>query len=216
VKPRAIKLAALGTACVVGLLTVAGCGEAHQLTGFQRQPLPAVGDVSLPDLTDDGRPFALRATPGDLLIVYFGYTNCPDFCPTTMSDVKLARARLDHPERISVAMVTVDPGRDLVTDPERCADPVLACYVRSFIADGHALGTDDAAALSRAAAPFGAAYHVSTSADGEVAVEHTTFLYAVDDSGHLLLTWQFGVKIDDLTADLRQLLKQQSSKEASG
>ena len=150
----------------------------------------------------------MRAEPDGLLLVYFGYTNCPDFCPTTMSDVKLARARLDEPERVSVAMVTVDPDRDFVVDPERCADEiVLACYVTSFVDDAHALGTDDPALLSAAAAPFGAAYNVTQNGD-EVQVDHTTSLYAVDDAGRLVLTWQFGVSIDDLASDMEQLLEE--------
>ena len=63
-----------------------------------------------------------------------------------MSDVKLARQRLDDPDRVDAAMVTVDPGRDL---------DVLADYVTSFVPEAHALGTDDFAALDRAAGPFG-------------------------------------------------------------
>jgi protein SCO1 len=177
-----------------------------EFAGYQREPLPEVGSLSLADATAEGAPFELRAEPGGLLLVYFGYMNCPDYCPTTMSDVKLARARLDDPERVSVAMVTVDPDRDLVTDEARCDDgAVLACYVRSFVPDAHALGSDDDAALAAAAAPFGVTYNVETSGDESI-VSHSTSLYAVDDQGRLVLTWQFGTAIDDLAADIEALL----------
>ena len=127
-----------------GLLTGAAltaCGGGDEpLHGFVRDPAPNVADVTLPDVSNDGTEFALKAAPGELLVVYFGYTSCPDFCPTTMSDVKLARARQDDPERIDVAMVTVDPNRDLATDPARCNGVILDCYVNSFVEGAHALG----------------------------------------------------------------------------
>ena len=117
------------------VLALASCGgESRQLAGYSVEPVPAVGDIALPDLTNDGAEFALRADTGKILVVYFGYTNCPDFCPNTMTNVKLARQQLDDPAQLEMAMVTVDPARDLGT---------LASYVTSFIPDAHALGTTD-------------------------------------------------------------------------
>jgi protein SCO1/2 len=174
----------------------------RELVGYVSDPAPSVGDVTLPDLTDGDAAFALRAQPGDLLLVYFGYTNCPDFCPTTMSDVKLASQRISDPDRVEVAMVTVDPSRDLA---------ILSDYVTSFVAGGHALGTSDDTALERAAAPLGVTYEVRTAADGSTQVGHTTALYGLDDTGTLVVTWPFGVTIDDLATDLAQLLNEQSA-----
>ena len=200
----------LAVVAALGVLVSCG-GGGRELSGYSRDPLPSVGALALPDATSDSTPFSFRADPGGLLIVYFGYTNCPDYCPTTMNDVKLARARLDDPDTISVAMVTVDPDRDFVVDTERCDDAiVLACYVRSFIPDAHALGTDDDAALSAVAAPFGVSYGIETSGD-EIIVSHSTSLYAVDDQGNLVLTWQFGIPIDDLAADMEMLLDEQTT-----
>ncbi len=195
------------TGAVVLMLGTVGCGgDSRELAGYVREPKPQVGDVALPDGTNDLEPFALTAQPGGLLVTYFGYTNCPDFCPTTMSDLKLALARIDGPERVQVAMVTVDPDRDFVRNPDLCDEAVvLACYVTSFIDGAHALGTDDPALLERAAAPLGVAYNVTTNGD-DIEVGHTTSLYAIDDQGELVLTWQYGVTIDDLAADLEQLL----------
>jgi len=195
-----------GTAVLVATVVVgiAGCGggEPPELSGFQRDPAPNVGEFSLPDLTNDGDEFPIRAPDGEILLVYFGYTNCPDFCPTTMSDAKLARNRLDDDdaERVSVAMVTVDPDRDL---------PILADYVQGFIPDGHALGTDNASDLAQVAAPFGVTYDVTENSEtGEIEVVHSTWLYAVDDEGDIVLTWQFGVTIDELAQDMEILLAQ--------
>jgi protein SCO1/2 len=182
----------------VGALVLAACGgESRQLAGYSVEPVPDVGGIALPDLTNDGDDFTLRAEPRKILLVYFGYTNCPDFCPNTMANVKLARQQLDDPAELELAMVTVDPARDLDT---------LAGYVTSFLPDAHALGTADDAALTRAASAFGATYLVSSDASGEVEVAHTTFLYAVDETGHVVLAWPFGVSSDDLAADIDQLL----------
>jgi protein SCO1/2 len=201
--------AALAVAALAGCgLTGGGEGSTsdadRELAGYRREPAPEVGSLALPDVADGGTEFALRAEPGEILAVYFGYTNCPDFCPTTLSDLRLATRRMDPElaERVDLAMVTVDPERDL---------PILAGYVTSFFDDAHALGTDDPGRLASVAAPFGVGYDISTDVDGDVNVAHTTSLYAVDDEGRLVLTWQFGVSIDDLAADLTQLLDEEST-----
>jgi protein SCO1/2 len=191
---------------VVAAVLLAACGadELHEFAGYQREPAPAVGDLSLPDLANPGEEFALSAEPGQLLAVYFGYTNCPDFCPTTLSDLRLATRRLDDDRaaRVDVAMVTVDPDRDLA---------ILEDYITSFFEEGHALGTDDPAALARVSAPFGVQYDVGTADDGEIEVAHTTQLYVIDDAGDLVLTWQFGVSIDEIAGDLEALLETASA-----
>ena len=191
--------------CTV-VLALTACGsEDATLTGFERDPAPEVGGFTLPDLSNGGDEFPITADPGELLVVYFGYTNCPDFCPTTLSDVKLARNRLDadDADRVELAMVSVDPERDL---------PILPEYVAGFVEDGHALGTDDAGALAAVAAPFGVTYAVTDDpATGEPLVTHSTWLYAVDDTGTLALTWQFGTTIDQLATDLEILLDRQDA-----
>ena len=186
----------VGTLLLVLFGAACGGGD-RELAGYHRDPAPNVGGLSLPDLSNDGQPLALRGEPGGLLVVYFGYTNCPDFCPTTMSDLRIARRRLDQPDRVDVAMVSVDPDRDI---------PVLADYIGSFFDDGHALATDDPSLLAKVAAPFGVSSQVTTNEDGEIEVAHTTQLYAIDDAGVLVLTWPFGITADDLAADLEQLI----------
>lgn len=192
---RIAALAAIAT------MAITACGgDDPTLSGYERTPAPEVGGIVLPNLTDGGSDFAMRANPGELLLVYFGYTNCPDYCPTTMSDVKLARNELDDEldARLDIAMITIDPDRDL---------ELLPAYVGGFMADGIALGTADAGLLADAAAPFGAAYSVEEADDGgEPIVGHSTSLYAVDENGTLLLTWPFGVGIEELATDFEILL----------
>lgn len=94
-------------------------------------------------------------------------------------------------------MVTVDPDCDL---------DVLSQYITSFISDAEAVGTSDPAALDAAAEPFGVSYDVLTLDDGTIEVEHSPFLYAVDDQGELVLSWQFGAESADIANDLDLLL----------
>jgi len=197
---RTWRRAASGLAIAVATLVACGGDDPRQLAGYSVEPVPTVGDIALPDLTNDSTEFPLRADPGKILLVYFGYTNCPDFCPNTMASIKLARQQVDDPAKVEMAMATVDPERDLDT---------LASYVTGFVPDGHALGTPDDAALSRAASAFGVSYEVNTGSGGDTEVAHTTLLYAVDDDGQVVLAWPFGVSIDDLAADIDYLLDYQ-------
>jgi protein SCO1/2 len=185
---------------VVGLFA-AGCGSSAepQLFGIRQDPTPQVGELALPDGAAGGELAPFRAAPGELLLVYFGFTNCPDMCPLTMSDIAAALA--DRPEladRVEVAMVTVDPARDT---PE-----LLASYVTSFVDRARALRTDDPALLRSVATTFGASYLVEPGPDGRTEVSHSGYLYGVDDQGRVVVTWPFGVSPEDLGSDLSSLL----------
>ena len=189
-------------AVVVGVVGTA-CGDdgsAAGLRGIVRTPAPDVSGLSLPDVTADGAEFVFEAADGEVLLVYFGYTSCPDVCPTTMTDIQRAIGRLDagDADRVSLAMATIDPARDT-------AD-VLTGYVRSIVPDGHAMVTTDDTRLRAVADAFGAFYGSELDDAGEPEVFHTGFLYAVDDEGRLAITWPFGVTTDDYEHDLRLLL----------
>ena len=192
-----------GAAVVALTLVLASCGSDDgadaTLTGIVREPAPVVDGTALPSVAEDGELVEFRARPGGLQAVYFGYTSCPDVCPTTLADLTVALRKLpdDQAALVDTVMVTVDPDRDL---------DILADYVQSFIPDADAAGTDDDELLAEAAEPFGIVYSVSTLDDGTVEVEHSPFLYVVNDRGELVLTWQFGVTSDDMAADIATLL----------
>jgi protein SCO1/2 len=174
------------------------------LAGIVRDPAPVVDGTTLPSLTEPGEDVVFRADPGGLKAVYFGYTNCPDVCPTTMSDWTVALRRLppEIADQVSTVMVTVDPERD---------NELLTGYVQSFVPDAVAAGTLDADRLAAAAEPFGVSYDVTTNAEGEVEVSHSGFLYLVGDDGRLLVTWPFGTSSQDMASDLEQLFDAQSA-----
>ncbi len=174
------------------------------LAGIVRDPAPAVDGTTLPSLTNEGTDVVFRGQPGGLKAVYFGYTNCPDVCPTTMSDwtVTLRRLPEEIANQVDTVMVTVDPERD---------NDLLTGYVQSFVPDAEAAGTLDADRLAAAAEPFGVSYDVTTNADGEVEVAHSGFLYLVGDDGKLLVTWPFGTSSEDMAADVEQLFEAQAA-----
>lgn len=182
-------------------LVLVSCGDSgpYVPAGMIRTPAPEVGSIVLPDITN-GVDMAMIADPGEVLIVYWGYTACPDVCPTTLSEVRKALREMgDLAESVDLAMITVDPDRDTVD--------VLPTYVKAFVPDGVAIRSDDPAVLEAAAAPFGVVYSVTIQDDGWVDVVHTGFLYAVDDQGLLQVTWPFGIESEDIAADLTAMLE---------
>jgi protein SCO1/2 len=180
-------------------------------SGYMVDPPNEVAGIVMPVAETSGTdtseapaidPFDFSAASGGLNLIYFGYTFCPDVCPTTMADVRRVLAALpeDEADRIGVAMVTVDPGRDTAQ--------VLSEYVANFVDEGVALRTDDATQLRAAADAFGADYEVLTNAEGDIEVSHTGELYAVDDSGTVVMQWPFGTSHESVTRDIRSLLAQ--------
>jgi protein SCO1/2 len=189
-----LALAAAGAGC-------AADGDATRaLGGLVSDPPLSVAGLSLPDAADGGTDYTLTPDAGELLVVYFGYTACPDVCPTTLHEVEVALRELgDLAARVEVAMVTIDPARD---------EPVLLTdYVRHFVPDGHALRTTDDERLRAVATAFGASYSVEPTADGGIDVGHTPNLYVVDESGDVVLTWPFGLTSESIATDLEILLE---------
>ena len=196
---RFVHILAAVAALVSGALVA--CGEdktAKVLSGYQLTPPPSVGSLALPDASANGVDFAFAAATGSLLIVYFGYTQCPDVCPTTLNEVKLALKHLDaNASKVELAMISIDPVRD--------SGNLLTNYVESFVPGSHALRTDDETLLRSVAKRFGAAYSITSDAQGNEKVSHSGNLYVVDQAGTVVLEWPFGLKADAIATDLEIL-----------
>lgn len=197
---RLVALIALAAATLGVVLS--GCGgddKPATMVGYALQPPTVVKDLSLPDATS-GSPFAYQAPAGQVIIAYFGYTNCPDVCPTSLAAIKQALIRIgaDRAAKVRVAMATVDPSRD--------TGDVLTPYVQSFVANGSALRTTTDADLRKVADRFGVEYSVTTTAEGKIEVVHTGSMYIVDDQGVIADVLAFGVSPADIANDLTILL----------
>lgn len=206
--------ALLSIGCFAAVLALGACGSgddaattttaSRQIEGIVRPEPLQVGDLSLPQVAADGSetPFAFKADDGKLLFVAFGYTNCPDVCPTTLYDIKKARKQMGADgDRVQVAFGTVDPERD--------TPKIMNDYLGSFAPDGHPLRTDDADQLKSVQEAFGVTSSVVKNPDGSTDVAHTARSFVVDDQGNVVVEWSFGTGADVMASDLQLLLDQQ-------
>lgn len=191
----------IGFASAVSLAT-AGCGaDQHVLVGLVREKPLNVAGVTLPEefIGAASAPFTMRAKPGELLMVYFGYTMCPDLCPTTLADLRSALKRIGSSSAIvDLAFVTVDPLRDTVDR--------LTPYLSSYIDRFHVIRTTDMTELKNAEESFLANSSVTTNASGVIEVTHTALAYIVDDMGTVIDELPFGVGADGFNNDLQILI----------
>ena len=186
----------------VAAFAVAACGaggpkfEASDVTGssFGR-------DFTLRD--PDGAQRTLADFRGKAVVVFFGYTQCPDVCPTTLATLAEAMKRLgSDADRVQVLFVTVDPERDT---PE-----LLKQYVPAF--DRRFLGLwGDADATARTAKEFKVIYEKAPGASpGSYTMDHSAGSYVFDPQGRLRLYVANGQGPDVFAHDLRELLKSAS------
>jgi len=197
---------------VFSALAFAGCssdGDPGELKGMTRQPQTEVGDVSLPNVNPNSsnKEGVVRGSGDGLMLVYFGYTDCPDVCPTTLADVRLALEDLDEEdrERIQVGMVTVDPKRDTAR--------VLNGYLGHFFPEAtvSSFRTTDTRKLKQVEDLFGASHRIGKAdSEGRYDVDHTALTYAVNSDGVVLVEWPFGTSPEDINSDLGRLLAEPS------
>lgn len=153
--------------------------------------------LSLTDHT--GVPRTLADYRGQVVVLFFGYTQCPDVCPTTLATMADVMKRLgSDADRVRVLFVTVDPERD--------TPAVLGPYVTAF--DPRFVGLyGDAEATGRAAREFKVFYsRAAGPSPGVYTIDHTAASYVLDPAGRLRLYVRHAASADDILADLRTLL----------
>ena len=155
-------------------------------------PLDGLVDV-------DGLPVDLASFDGRLVLVFFGYANCPDVCPTTLGTAALAIDQLGEAgQEVDLLMIGVDPARDSPQDLEAYVD-LFDPRFRSLSGDG--------AALEHVAALYGVYYQAGGDGTGaDYLVDHTASLIGVDSDGNLRIVWPPDVPFSALAADLRALI----------
>ncbi len=147
----------------------------------------------------NGQPVSLSDYRGQLVLLYFGYTTCPDGCPTTLADLHQARKLLgNRAQEVQVMMITVDPERDTL--------PVLAEYIPHF--DPSFIGlTGTPEQIAEIATYYGVFYEreAGNSSLGYL-VNHTATVMVIDRQGYLRVIFPFGTAPQDIAADLNYLL----------
>lgn len=188
-----------------GILLLSGCNlfqQEYQFKGTLIDPPLPVPNFEL--TTANNQPFQLSDAGDDIVLIFFGYTFCPDVCPLTLADVKKALANFDQRDKVTVLFISVDPDRD--------TPDIVNEYATTFDPDFIGLSSDDYANIQEVMTPFGAFAEketVSESAAGYL-VNHTARLYLVTPDGGLKLTYGFGFPAEDLRDDLEYLLSSQS------
>ena len=163
------------------------------------EPYPQAPEIQL--TRDNGTSFQLSEMRGHAVLLFFGYTSCPDVCPATMAELKQALEKLGERDskQVQVLFVTVDPERDT---PERVQE-----YVDRFNSDFIGLsGTESE--LAQVWNDYGVFRETveGTSAAGYL-VNHTARVTLIDQEGNLRLSYGFDTPVDNIVHDLKLLLK---------
>jgi protein SCO1/2 len=157
----------------------------------------------MPDfiLQSAGGPVRLSSFRGKLVVLYFGYTSCPDICPLTLANLRQAMDKLgDKAKEVQVVFISVDWKRDT---PQRLAS-YAAAFRPDFIGVTGSQGQIDAVTKD-----FGIYYLLNLpDSQGFYSVDHTATVLVLDRKGALTLTWPNGTAPDEMSSDLVEFLKQ--------
>jgi protein SCO1/2 len=196
----------LAFAATLSALALAGCDHsapaapAHHFNAVDLTGASYAQQFSLPDF--DGKVRTLADFKGKVTAVFFGYTQCPDACPTTMAELAGIEKTLGaDAARMQVVFITVDPSRDTA--------PLLKSYVTNFNPGFLALRGDDAQTKA-VAKEFKVFYEkVPGKTATDYSMDHTAGTYIFDTQGRIRLFARQAMDPDQLTADLKALLADQ-------
>jgi protein SCO1 len=184
---------ALGLAVCLGLVVLMS-GRFSDAPAFQGATVG--GPIHLVD--QDGRPFTDQSLRGKPFLVFFGFTHCPDVCPTALFEVSEIMRRLGpDAARTAALFISVDPERDTPT--------ALKEYLTSF--DPHLRGlTGDPAAIAAVAKAYRVYYKKVPLESGEYTMDHTALVYLMDKQGRFVAPFNIKRPPESAAADLRRYL----------
>jgi protein SCO1/2 len=183
----------------LGVLMLAACQQspAEKFVNTDVTGLEYAKDFALTD--HNGKPRTLADFKGKAVVMFFGYTQCPDVCPTTMAEMANVMKELGpQADKVQVLFVTVDPARD--------TPQILSQYVPAF--DKRFLGLyGDEAATAKVAKEFKVFYQkVPGKTAGSYTMDHTAGSYVFDPQGHIRLFVRHGQGAEPIVHDLKLLL----------
>ncbi|NOK62625.1 MAG: SCO family protein [Chloroflexi bacterium AL-W] len=169
----------------------------YEFRGGTTETLIEAPDFTLTDT--NGEPFRLSDHRGKVVMMFFGFTNCPDICPTSLGEMAAVKRQLgDKAENIEMVFVTVDPERDT---PER-----LGAYVNQF--DESIIGLhgtpEELEAVFKSYGVQATRRDLPDSAVGYV-VDHTASIYTIDRDGMWRVVFPFGMSVEDIHSDIEYL-----------
>jgi protein SCO1/2 len=170
-----------------------------QLHGLQLQSPRVAEDFTLPTSTGDA--MSLSDFRGKYVVLFFGYTYCPDVCPTTLNDLQqmVKELGVQRAEDVQVIMVSVDPERDT---PEQ-----LATYLNYF--DPNFVGmTGTVEEIQPVARQFGIFFERQPGSNNtSYLVDHSAAVTLIDPEGYVRMIWTYGVKGAEMASDLSYLMR---------
>jgi protein SCO1/2 len=173
----------------LSLIIVTSCAGGPSFHGTLVEPAKPAAEIGLAD--QNGNPFRIEDSKGKVVLVFFGFTNCPDECPLTAAHLKQALEVIgDRAQDVRVVMVSTDP----VRDTPQAVKEFLGKFNPDFV--GIPGSEED---LSRIWNDYG----VMVLHAGET---HSSFIYVVDQTGNLRLTFTAETSPDDIASDLNILL----------
>lgn len=191
-------------ALCAAVLALSACGEKTEPVAFQNTDVTGLAygkDFSLHD--HNGKLRTLADFRGKAVVVFFGFTQCPDVCPTTMMEMSnVMQALGPDADRVQVLFITVDPERDTAE--------LLSQYVPAF--DKRFLGLrGDLAETDKVAKEFKVFYQkVPGKTPGSYTIDHTAGSYVFDPQGRIRLFIRHGQSVESITHDLKILLADKS------
>jgi protein SCO1/2 len=182
------------------LLMLTACNPAKESVSFKATDITGADFSKTLTLTDhNGKLRSMSDFAGKVVVLFFGYTHCPDVCPTTMSDLKQTMKLLgEKSDEVQVLFVTVDPERD--------TQEVLAKFVPSF--DKRFIGMrGNAEETADTLKNFKIFYaKVPGKSANDYTVDHSAGMYVFDKSGKIRLYMGYGQKPVEMVSDIKQLL----------
>lgn len=189
-------LALLGIVALLSFLL----SKAQPFRGISyEEPYPLAPQIVLKKA--DGEMFRLSEQQGKIVLIFFGYTSCPDVCPTTLAEMKMLMDELgDLGKNVQVVFVSVDPDRD--------TSEKVQTYVNHFHPSFLGL-TGSMGELS----PIWRDYsivreEVQSDSSFGVIINHTALLFLVDQQGNLRLSFPYQTPVKDIAHDIKLLLEQ--------
>jgi protein SCO1/2 len=200
---RKILFVGLGSLLLVALVTLGAFlfGKPQSFRGTTYvEPYPQASEIAL--TRADGTSFQLSKMRGEIVLLFFGYTSCPDICPTTLAELNQALEKLDQDDadRVQVVFITVDPERDT---PER-----TQVYVNNFNPEFIGLSGDESE-LIKVWDDYGVFREIDegSSAAGYL-VNHTARVSLIDGNGNIRISFPFDMGVEDIVHDLKLVLKE--------
>jgi protein SCO1 len=149
-------------------------------------------------IDQNGKPITDKDFKGHPFLVFFGYTHCPDICPTTLFELsEVLHAMGKDADRINALFITVDPERDTAA--------VMKDYLSSF--DPHLRGaTGDRKAIDAAEKAYRVYAKKVPTDNGDYSMDHTALVYLMDKQGRFVAPFKLNRKPEEAAADLRRYL----------